>query len=75
MTYFIIYYSIIIIFVVVVIIIDLKKIVGKVLRIFRGQNTDSGHVSFSAKRIGFSVTVVLGKIYNNFQCNENVHLH
>lgn len=40
------------------------------------QYTDKGHVSFSAERIGFSVTVVLGMIFvNNVKGNENVHLH
>lgn len=41
-------------------------------KIVRGQFTDKGHISFSAKRIGFSVTAVLGKTFvNNLPVHSN----
>lgn len=41
-------------------------------KIVRVQYTDKGHVSFSAERIGFSVTAVLGKTFvNNLPVHSN----
>lgn len=40
-----------------------KKLLMYKKKIFRGLFTDQGHVSFSTKRIGFSVTAVLGKMF------------